>query len=427
MAKVNPEFRISSPAPEEQQITGYTTARYRFLNPDTDKTRTEFMQYKLPKLKGKWPNKYVEYYYRHPETLAWKRFKVYEEINRNKSAVYDTLLLSAVKDFLKAGYNPFKKIDPYKPPEKELPKPYTIQRALHFFLLKWKERGQDSETIVRYERAIRYLEAWLLLKGLQQLPAEEVTQDHIENALQYTRIKNGWSNRTYNNNKDFISTCFLYLQKKGIIRLNPCIDIASQKVQSKKHRYYDDKTLKKIMDLMKKEDPYLHFAAQVVYHLCVRSEKELQNLMVGNIYPDRMQVLLQITKTKNDRYIPMNKQILKVFEERKVFDYPGSDYLFHVANKNGFEADGAPGPTPFARGFFSRRFSRIRKKAALSSDFTLYGFKHTRIIHLKKDGAGDDEIMSLTGHKDFQSYAGYLRDLGADVNPENIHRLSRDI
>jgi integrase len=84
-------------------------------------------------------------------------------------------------------------------------------------------------------------------------------------------------------------------------------------------------------------------------------------------------------------------------------------------------------PAPFAKGFFSRRFARIRKLAGLDSAYTLYGFKHTRVIHLKKDGAKDDEIMNLTGHTDFVSYATYLRDLGVDVNPENIHRLSRNI
>jgi integrase len=385
------------------------------------------MQYKPAKLKGKWPNKFVEYYYRNPETDAWQRFKVYEEINRNKSKQYDQDLLDGVNDGLKNGFNPFENRHPFRHPKKDVPAQYTIQRALHYFLLKWKERGQDPETIVRYERAVTYLEGWLLKQGLQLSPADEITQEHIEQALAFNKTQREWSNRTYNNNKDFLSTCFLYLQKKGIIKLNPCVDITDQKTRSRKHRYYDAKTLPKIMAIMKEHDPYLHFAAQVVYYLCVRSEKELQNLMVGNIYPDRMQVLLQITKTKNDRYIPMTQQMLNIFQERKIFDYPGSDYLFAPPHKTKFLPDGHPGPEPFARGFFSRRFARIRKKAGLSSDFTLYGFKHTRVIHLKKDGARDEEIMSLTGHADFASYAAYLRDLGVDINPENIHKLSRNI
>lgn len=429
MANPDLEFRISSSAPENTQITGCKIVRYRFLKDEPGQNLDAvYITYKPPKIKGEYPNKFIEYYFRNPETDTWKRFKVYEEINRNKSPLYDEKLLKGVHKALKKGYNPFVEGDPLNPVKPKLEqKPHTIQRALHYFLLKWKERGQDPETIVRYDRAIKYLEAWLLMKGLQHVPATDITQENIEAALQYHKVQKNWTNRTYNNNKAFLSTCFLYLQKKGIIQLNPCADIAKQKTRSKKHRYYDEKTMNKIMGVMKEHDPYLYFAAQVVYHLCVRSEKELQNLMVGNIYPERMQVLLQITKTKHDRYIPMNEQILKVFQERKVFDYSETDYLFSPPHKTKFLPDGHPGPEPFARGFFSRRFARIRKMAGLSGEWTLYGYKHTRVIHLKKDGATDAEIMNLTGHTDFASYAGYLRDLGIDVNPENIHRLSRSI
>ena len=57
----------------------------------------------------------------------------------------------------------------------------------------------------------------------------------------------------------------------------------------------------------------------------------------------------------------------------------------------------------------------------------MYGAKHTRVVHLKKDGATDDEIMALTGHTDYASYAKYLRDLGVDTNVEKISELSRSI
>lgn len=73
----------------------------------------------------------------------------------------------------------------------------------------------------------------------------------------------------------------------------------------------------------------------------------------------------------------------------------------------------------------SARFAKIRKKAGLSSDHTPYGFKHTRIIHLKMDGGQDKDIMQLTGHTSYQAYAEYLRDLGVDGNPEAINQISR--
>lgn len=168
MALPGKEIRISSSA----QITGYNTARYRFLKVEPGQNPgAEFIMYRRAKLKGEWPNKYVEYYFRHPETAAWKRFKVYEDLNRNKSVDYDLLLLNAVNDKLQAGFNPFNTTDPFEPNAKEETKPYTIQRALHYFLLKWKDRGVEADTIARYTRAIKYFEDWLLMKGLQHTPA----------------------------------------------------------------------------------------------------------------------------------------------------------------------------------------------------------------------------------------------------------------
>jgi hypothetical protein len=51
--------------------------------------------------------------------------------------------------------------------------------------------------------------------------------------------------------------------------------------------------------------------------------------------------------------------------------------------------------------------------------------KHTRVIHLKQDGARDSDIMQVTGHISYQAYAEHLRDLGVDGNPEAINRISR--
>ena len=83
-------------SPQLHTLKPATGAGFRFLKTNPDKTRTEFMQYKPPKIKGEYPAKFIEYFYRHPETDKWQRFKVYEDINRYKSLGYDTLLLKSV-------------------------------------------------------------------------------------------------------------------------------------------------------------------------------------------------------------------------------------------------------------------------------------------------------------------------------------------
>jgi integrase len=101
--------------------------------------------------------------------------------------------------------------------------------------------------------------------------------------------------------------------------------------------------------------------------------------------------------------------------------------FFSAPHKNKFLKDGEPGTEPFGKGFFSKRFGYIRKKLKLDPSYTIYGFKHTRVIHLKIDGVPDQDIMALTGHADYVSFAHYLRDLGLTVNPDSINQKTRKL
>lgn len=155
--------------------------------------------------------------------------------------------------------------------------------------------------------------------------------------------------------------------------------------------------------------------------LCVRSDKELMNLKVGNIYWKENKIYADAEGTKGNagRWIPMDENIKRIFLEKKINEYPAEYFVFGI--------EGKPSEKPFGSGFFSKRFRKIRNKAGLPDWFTMYGMKHTRVIHLKMDGLADQDIMSLTGHKDFGAYAKYLRDLGLAADPAKINKLSRVI
>lgn len=402
---------------------------FKFLDPNSSNTvprkHTHFKPARI--VKGRrW---YVTYSYRIPAGLPgagkWEVFKVFEDINRYKTDEYAETLKKAVQKALERGWSPYE--DEIRFVEEN--KIWSINESLLYFLQQWSERGLEPVSFAKYNRVIKRFLAWLNKKKAQNIHAEKIVKAHIELYLKETTAANQWSNRSYNNEIDFLNTAFLFLIEKKIIADNPCKGIHQKKVVSKKHRAYDARTLDKLIQVLKKEDPLLYFAFQCVYYLCIRSDKELKHLKVGNIMPDRMQVLLTAgeTKTKSDRYIPMSQAMLDVFEKRGVLDADPSFYVFSVAHKNKFIADGKPGTTPFGLGFLSKRFRKIREKAGLSTDHTLYGAKHTRVVHLKQDGVPDGEIMSLTGHTDFASYSAYLRDLGLNSDPAKLSAATRVI
>lgn len=386
--------------------------------------------YREPKIVTTGKKWYIELYYRIPEKYRkfynnkrWERFKIYKDINVIRTAEYNQWLLKVINRALEAGWTPFKEdqVLAQEAPEKL----WTIQQAALYFLQKWENRGLSSGSDAKYKRSVNRFIAWLTSRGLQHELATSITSDHLEHYLEQTKAAEGWSNATYNGERGFISTMFNFLKKKKIIKEKP---EPGEKLKHKKqkHRYYDDRTLQTLKKVMKASDPYVDFAFDITYYMCVRSEEELKNLKVGDLYPERKQALVKFGKT-GERYVPLVNEMIEIFKSRGIFDYPPNYYVISVASKYKFVKDGTPGPEPFNRGFLSKRFAKIRKAAELSSDFTLYGAKHTRVIHLKTDGVSDADIMSLTGHESFEAYSKYLSDLGLTADIDKLNQKTRVI
>jgi site-specific recombinase XerD len=403
-------------------------------NKNSVSSLSHIYNYRKPRIVKAKQGWYIKYYYRIPVDVRhlydhkeWLPFRFTEGMNRRKGKdreEYAEFLVTEITNALKNGYNPFTSAIEYVENEAAgiiLPKEMIAQDALQLFLDKWGQRGLAKESMAKYRRYVGRLMDWLREKNMLYNDVKNITVDHIEAFLSDNKKKYNYGNREYNNAHDFIRTAFNYLLKKKMIDQSPMVEIDKLKTKSSKHRYYDEKSLDAITRGMKTMDPYTYLAFQTVYYLCVRSEKELKSIKVGNIQWKQNMILAEAEGTKggSGRYIPMDENIKQLFIQHKVNEYPPDYYLFGIK--------GTPAAAPFGKGFFSKRFKKIRETVGLPSHFTIYGAKHTRIIHLKQDGLSDADIMALTGHKDFGAYAKYLRDLGLSANPEKINKLSRVI
>lgn len=437
----NKTEKVGFDSPTRYSSEGLTIRPFRFLKIDTVQNTVQrlsgkYITYKPPKLhKGKreW---YIQYMFRVPDRVKhlhnnkeWEKFRVYEDINRAKTDEYAQALLRAIEIKLQEGFDPFdyeqqtllklqQQIDPVKE--------WTCTQALNYFMQEWEQKGLEDSYLSKLKRAIEVLTAWLAVRNFQHQPVKTITKKYIELALREASNLNQWSNRTYNNNLTALVTVFAFFKKEKMISENPTADIEKKKSKSKKHTYYDPDRWNLVRDLMKKHDPLLHFAGRLVYYLCIRSEKELKHFKVGNIFIDRKRVLIKAedAKTDEDRLIPIPDELLDELAAIRQ-NYPAEYYVVGKGARIKRVLENCPSPKPFANNMLSARFMKIRKLAGFSSDYTMYGFKHTRIIHLKQDGASDADIMKLTGHNSYAAYAEYLRDLGADGNADAINKISR--
>jgi len=85
---------------------------------------------------------------------------------------------------------------------------------------------------------------------------------------------------------------------------------------------------------------------------------------------------------------------------------PGHYYIFGK--------DGIPGPEPTDEGHYSDIFrDDVRKPNKWSESFTIYAWKHTRILHLYLGGATIASLQQLCGHASPSMTERYLtRGLG---------------
>ena len=70
--------------------------------------------------------------------------------------------------------------------------------------------------------------------------------------------------------------------------------------------------------------------------------------------------------------------LAEMIESRNISQYPITFYLI------GFE--GKVNIKMHSENYYSAMFRELRKKAGLTDKFTLYGLKHTRVIHLINAG-----------------------------------------
>ncbi len=158
-----------------------------------------------------------------------------------------------------------------------------------------------------------------------------------------------------------------------------------------------------------------------VYYLGVRSGKELRLMKVGDILDEGkyFRFRAEATKANRDDILPIDPNLKLIIEEMNLLSADKKKYIFGVKKEPSFN--------PVNEDYFSSKFQKIRKIAGLDSNFTLYSYKHSRVIHLLRDGAKLADVSKLMRHKDISVTAIYARQLGVDFDSSELQRLTRKI
>lgn len=379
----------------------------------------EIKPYKLPVIirpkSGDW---FVRYWYLYPgQHLKFKVFQVRDGVNRihdlkeKEKAIQE--LCKDVRYWLeKKNYDPFKdvklireahnKVNAIKAERAKLMK---LSEALTWFLAQKGEKGKSEKTIKGYEYNLKPFIEWCAKKDLDRI--DSPTIDHIENYLS-ERLKNGWTARTYNNVTNTITGFFNYLVAKRKLGVNPIGTGMIERVKStaEKNRYYETDVREKIMPEVKKR-PQLRRFILWTYYSCARGS-ELRALKIKNVDLRLKKIVITAESGKTGehvgaRSIPICNELMEIIKEEKLKDLNPEWYVFG--------STGEPAAKPLSHELMSRHYLDIKDKLKLDRNYTIYSWKHTRVVDLLVAGFEPIKVMRITGHTDWASFEKYLRGL----------------
>ncbi|GGH24538.1 hypothetical protein FAZ19_16360 [Sphingobacterium alkalisoli] len=288
---------------------------------------------------------------------------------------------------------------------------WTVSEAFIKYLEFCKKKNLSDNTIKTYKTFIENMKFWFNAQDQLELPLANVSSIDFIEFLDNSFDEYEWSSRTYNNHINFIKTFtkkVYSLEKKifpGLIYKVEIADLDLKLDRAEKNRYYSP-TVAKSVKKEAKAFPELYNYMKWIFYSCMRP-REISLLQVKHIDLDSRQIkAIAPTAKTGDRLVPICDELHQIILDLDLTNKPPNYYVF---GKNGKTCE-----ERVYKNYFSDLFRPIKEKLGLDDKYTLYGWKHTRVVNLLSAGFSDPEVMSLTGHKDYESFQAYKRELVID-------------
>lgn len=217
--------------------------------------------------------------------------------------------------------------------------------------------------------------------------------------------------RTFNNYIQHISTLFAHLVQEEIIDENPWVKIVKLDNGTGKNIAYQKDQQKKIMQYLETHFPQMKLYCETMYYTLARPN-ELSHLKIKHFEQYRLKHLFipaAISKNNTDRHVALPDPIYQKLKHLKKLD--PELYIFGKGIM--------PGKEYMDPRFVSDAYrNRVIKPLKISSDYTLYSWKHTGVVNNYLGGLSPASLRMQIGHNDTGSFEKYLKSLGLFENKE---------
>ncbi|SUE34568.1 tyrosine-type recombinase/integrase [Rikenella microfusus] len=277
-----------------------------------------------------------------------------------------------------------------------------IRRHVSKFIEE-KRLSVSKKSMESYVSKLRIFVLWLEKNDLIDRRVYEIDDAVINRFITYLIQERKLDRLSIEKYQQNLNQFFKYcLSKKLIDRLPTTTIPKPPKRQDMAARPIADVDMQKLLSLIAKEDSQFFVACMFEFFLCCRPGNELRLLKVEDINLFTQTVHIRTANGKTGaRNITMPAALIELCQKHRITEYPAAHYVFG----NNHE----PGPVPWGKNYFSRRFREFRERLHLPSGYKFYSLKHTAAGKLLESGASIVEVRNHLGHRDFESTIHYIR------------------
>ena len=274
------------------------------------------------------------------------------------------------------------------------------EHVLKNMLQRLKLKAYSPSTIKTYINEMSQL-----LQALKNLPADELTPEHLRRYLVYCYEKLKLSENSLHSRINSLK--FYYEQVLG--REKFFWEIPRPKKQMQLPRFFNQD---EIAAIIKAAGNIKHKTMLMLAYASGLRVSEVVAIKSKDIDSKRMCILVRQAKGKKDRIVGLSPVLLVMLREYWKHAKPSSQgYLFEGQNKG----------EPYSTRSLQMILAEAKKKAGILKPGSVHALRHSFATHLLDKGTDVTLIMKLLGHNDLKTTLRYLhvtnRDLIQIISP----------
>jgi len=291
----------------------------------------------------------------------------------------------------------------------------NIIKALDLYLKSRIERTDNTNSHSTHRGVVGWFTKYLTENNLLEISVSEITRQIVADALLFTKQDRKWGATTYNSHVDLIMTFMNWLEREEYILKNPATGkIEKLRAIVGKNTWYNREIANKVKaHMIKTGNEIAYNACAFTYHLLVRSQSELLKLKVADFDFElkRIRFRKEVSKNGMEAFRDFTPEFEKIALKMKLDQLPEDYYVFGKG--------GLPSKIKAGKNTLSLLYKPVKDKFKISEDYSIYGWKHTRVVHEMMRRTDAYEIQHICRHSSLDETQKYMR--GFDLSLRNVY------